>query len=296
MFAYVSEQHPFVDKVLRGYSRLMWAVVDSFTGYQSDAGEVYRQVYSRPGVAGAATCATAASRSRRPTIKRVEPARAPDRRVHQQRPGELRRRQRAVGVAVLPRWGSSGARLRAGAVVPGVLYRSQGEAPGRPGNHADRIRWRRRRQAVAGPQRCGRCRSQQPLGEPFGPAVIMGATTWKRSNRNSRPTTIPTINWCRLRSIGSWGFCRSPSTRARPFRRSEQTTTTNSDAGRGLSRWRGAKNRRERRLTSARRLLHQGVTMKQWPGARGVWPLGPAVFLPPTAHFCFGDRCSPAGT
>jgi hypothetical protein len=43
--AYVNEQHPFVDKVLR--EALNGGVVDSFTGYQSgDAAEVYRQVYA----------------------------------------------------------------------------------------------------------------------------------------------------------------------------------------------------------------------------------------------------------
>ena len=43
--AYVNEQHPFVDKVLR--ETLNGGIVDSFTGYQSkDEGEVYRQVYA----------------------------------------------------------------------------------------------------------------------------------------------------------------------------------------------------------------------------------------------------------
>jgi hypothetical protein len=43
--AYVNEQHPFVDKVLR--EALDEGVVDSFTGYQSgDPAEVYRQVYA----------------------------------------------------------------------------------------------------------------------------------------------------------------------------------------------------------------------------------------------------------
>ena len=43
--AYVNEQHPFVDKVLR--EALNSGIVDSFTGYQSgDAAEVYRQVYA----------------------------------------------------------------------------------------------------------------------------------------------------------------------------------------------------------------------------------------------------------
>ncbi|HEV3340584.1 MAG TPA: hypothetical protein VG125_09510, partial [Pirellulales bacterium] len=43
--AYVNEQHPFVDKVLR--EALNGGIVDSFTGYQSgDAAEVYRQVYA----------------------------------------------------------------------------------------------------------------------------------------------------------------------------------------------------------------------------------------------------------
>jgi len=43
--AYVNEQHPFVDKLLR--EALDRGAVDSFTGYQSgDAGEVYRQVYA----------------------------------------------------------------------------------------------------------------------------------------------------------------------------------------------------------------------------------------------------------
>lgn len=43
--AYVNEQHPFVDKLLR--EALDQGVVDSFTGYQSgDVGEVYRQVYA----------------------------------------------------------------------------------------------------------------------------------------------------------------------------------------------------------------------------------------------------------
>ena len=43
--AYVNEQHPFVDKVLR--EALNEGVVDSFTGYQSgDPAEVYRQVYA----------------------------------------------------------------------------------------------------------------------------------------------------------------------------------------------------------------------------------------------------------
>jgi len=43
--AYVNEQHPFVDKVLR--EALNLGIVDSFTGYQSgDPAEVYRQVYA----------------------------------------------------------------------------------------------------------------------------------------------------------------------------------------------------------------------------------------------------------
>jgi hypothetical protein len=43
--AYVNEQHPFADKVLR--EALDRGAVDSFTGYQSkDPGEVYRQVYA----------------------------------------------------------------------------------------------------------------------------------------------------------------------------------------------------------------------------------------------------------
>lgn len=43
--AYVNEQHPFVDKVLR--EALDAGLVESFTGYQSgDSGEVLRQVYS----------------------------------------------------------------------------------------------------------------------------------------------------------------------------------------------------------------------------------------------------------
>jgi hypothetical protein len=43
--AYVNEQHPFVDKVLR--EALNSGIVDSFTGYQAgDAAEVYRQVYA----------------------------------------------------------------------------------------------------------------------------------------------------------------------------------------------------------------------------------------------------------
>ena len=43
--AYVNEQHPFVDKILR--EALNTQVVDSFTGYQSkDKAEVYRQVYA----------------------------------------------------------------------------------------------------------------------------------------------------------------------------------------------------------------------------------------------------------
>jgi hypothetical protein len=43
--AYVNEQHPFVDKVLR--EALDQGIVDSFTGYQSnDPAEVYRQVYA----------------------------------------------------------------------------------------------------------------------------------------------------------------------------------------------------------------------------------------------------------
>jgi len=43
--AYVNEQHPFVDKILR--EALNTGVVDSFTGYQSgDKAEVYRQVYA----------------------------------------------------------------------------------------------------------------------------------------------------------------------------------------------------------------------------------------------------------
>jgi hypothetical protein len=43
--AYVNEQHPFVDKVLR--EALNSGIVDSFTGYQSgDTAEVYRQVYA----------------------------------------------------------------------------------------------------------------------------------------------------------------------------------------------------------------------------------------------------------
>jgi hypothetical protein len=43
--AYVNEQHPFVDKLLR--ESLDTKVVDSFTGYQSkDKAELYRQVYA----------------------------------------------------------------------------------------------------------------------------------------------------------------------------------------------------------------------------------------------------------
>lgn len=43
--AYVNEQHPFVDKVLR--EALNEGVVDAFTGYQTkDPAEVYRQVYA----------------------------------------------------------------------------------------------------------------------------------------------------------------------------------------------------------------------------------------------------------
>jgi hypothetical protein len=43
--AYVNEQHPFVDKILR--EALDSGIVDSFTGYQSgDPAEVYRQVYA----------------------------------------------------------------------------------------------------------------------------------------------------------------------------------------------------------------------------------------------------------
>lgn len=43
--AYVNEQHPFVDKILR--EALDRDIVDSFTGYQSgDPNEVYRQVYA----------------------------------------------------------------------------------------------------------------------------------------------------------------------------------------------------------------------------------------------------------
>ncbi len=43
--AYVNEQHPFVDKLLR--EALDGGIVDSFTGYQSgDPAEVYRQVYA----------------------------------------------------------------------------------------------------------------------------------------------------------------------------------------------------------------------------------------------------------
>jgi hypothetical protein len=43
--AYVNEQHPFVDKMLR--EALNSNIVDSFTGYQSgDTAEVYRQVYA----------------------------------------------------------------------------------------------------------------------------------------------------------------------------------------------------------------------------------------------------------
>jgi len=43
--AYVNEQHPFVDKMLR--EALNTGIVDSFTGYQSkDAKEVYRQAYA----------------------------------------------------------------------------------------------------------------------------------------------------------------------------------------------------------------------------------------------------------
>ncbi len=43
--AYVNEQHPFVDKLLR--EALDQGVVDSFTGYQSgDPAEVYRQVFA----------------------------------------------------------------------------------------------------------------------------------------------------------------------------------------------------------------------------------------------------------
>jgi hypothetical protein len=43
--AYVNEDHPFVDKILR--EALNTGIVDSFTGYQSgDEGEVYRQAYA----------------------------------------------------------------------------------------------------------------------------------------------------------------------------------------------------------------------------------------------------------
>lgn len=43
--AYVNEQHPFVDKLLR--EALNTRIVDSFTGYQTkDKAEVYRQVYA----------------------------------------------------------------------------------------------------------------------------------------------------------------------------------------------------------------------------------------------------------
>lgn len=42
--AYVNEQHPFLDKLLR--EALDIGVVDSFTGYQQDESEVIRQVYS----------------------------------------------------------------------------------------------------------------------------------------------------------------------------------------------------------------------------------------------------------
>jgi hypothetical protein len=43
--AYVNEQHPYVDKILR--EALNTKIVDSFTGYQSkDKAEVYRQVYA----------------------------------------------------------------------------------------------------------------------------------------------------------------------------------------------------------------------------------------------------------
>src|SRR4051812_8260040 len=43
--AYVNEQHPFVDKILR--EALDQGVVDSFAGYQSgDPADVYRQVYA----------------------------------------------------------------------------------------------------------------------------------------------------------------------------------------------------------------------------------------------------------
>ena len=43
--AYVNEQHPFVDKILR--EALDQGMVDSFTGYQSgDSAEVYKQVYA----------------------------------------------------------------------------------------------------------------------------------------------------------------------------------------------------------------------------------------------------------
>jgi hypothetical protein len=43
--AYVNEQHPYVDKILR--EALNTRIVDSFTGYQSnDKAEVYRQVYA----------------------------------------------------------------------------------------------------------------------------------------------------------------------------------------------------------------------------------------------------------
>ena len=42
--AYVNEQHPYIDKLLR--EALDDVVVDSFTGYQGDDGEVIRQVYA----------------------------------------------------------------------------------------------------------------------------------------------------------------------------------------------------------------------------------------------------------
>ena len=58
--AYVNEQHPFVDKVLR--EALDRGIVDSFTGYQSDdPAEVYRQVYALWDALARTTCAIATS-------------------------------------------------------------------------------------------------------------------------------------------------------------------------------------------------------------------------------------------
>ena len=174
--AYVNEQHPFVDKMLR--EALDYGIVDSFTGYQSDdPAEVYRQVYalwhalSQRDVRYSNITTSAAE-----TRAVSQPARAADRRIDQQRPGQLRRRQRAVGFAVAQDRHRAGAGLCARPLLPGLLSRSPSRASGRPGNHADRRYGRRRRvREIDGLERRGRRRDrQQDSWGTFCAAIAMG--------------------------------------------------------------------------------------------------------------------------